>query len=125
VREITWGLIPDMGIATTLPRLVRADIAKDLLFTGRKVAAEEAARIGLVTALADDPLAQARALAQDIAGRNPDAIRRDKRLVNDAWLASRADALRLEAELQAEVIGRPNQIEAVMARMQKRAPVFR
>lgn len=125
VMEITWGLIPDMGIATTLPRLVRADIAKELLFTGRTVAADEAARIGLVTRLADDPLAEARALAQQIAGRNPDAIRRDKRLMNDAWLASRAEALRLEAALQAEVIGRPNQVEAIMARVQKREPRFR
>lgn len=124
VMEIKWGLIPDMGITTTLPRLVRADIAKELLFTGRVVEAEEAAQIGLVTRLADDPLAEARRMATDIANRNPDAIRRDKALLNATWTASRADALRLEAELQAQVIGHPNQIEAIMAVMQKRAPSF-
>ncbi len=125
VMEITWGLIPDMGISTVLPRLMRADQAKDLIFTGRVVEAEEAAQLGLVTRLCADPLAEARALAADIATRNPDAIRRDKRLINESWHMDRAAALRLEAELQSQVIGQPNQIEAVMARMQKRAPDFR
>ena len=125
VMEIKWGLIPDMGITTTLPRLMRADIARELLFTGRVVEANEAAQIGLVTRVCDDPLEQARAMAHAIAARNPDAIRRNKRLLNEAWTASRAQALRLEAELQAQVIGQPNQIEAVMATMQKRAPQFR
>lgn len=125
VMEITWGLVPDMGITTTLPRLLRADQAKDLILTGRVVDAAEAARLGLVTRLCDDPLAEARAMAQSIAGKNPDAICRDKRLVDQAWQLDRAQALRLEAELQAEVIGQPNQLEAVFARIQKRAPKFR
>ncbi|MGP6088302.1 crotonase/enoyl-CoA hydratase family protein [Antarctobacter jejuensis] len=125
VMEITWGLIPDMGISTTLPRLMRADQAKELILTGRVVEAEEAARLGLVTRLCDDPLAEVRAMAQTIAAKNPDAIRRDKSLVDQSWQMERAAALRLEAELQAQVIGQPNQIEAVMARIQKRAPNFR
>ncbi|CAN0103182.1 MAG: enoyl-CoA hydratase [Mameliella sp.] len=124
VMEITWGLIPDMGITTTLPRLMRADQAKELIFTGRVVEAAEAAALGLVTRVCEDPLTEARVLAQAIAGKNPDAIRRDKRLVKDSWLMDRAAALRLEADLQAEVIGQPNQLEAVFARIQKRAPNF-
>ncbi|MBY6161221.1 crotonase/enoyl-CoA hydratase family protein [Mameliella alba] len=125
VMEIAWGLIPDMGITATLPRLMRADLAKELIFTGRIVEADEAARLGLVTRVCDDPLAEARSLAAAMAGNNPDAMRRNKRLINETWQMDRADALRLEAVLQAEVIGQPNQIEAVMARIQKRAPVFR
>lgn len=124
VMEIKWGLIPDMGITTTLPRLMRIDQAKELLFTGRVVEAEEAAALGLVTRVVGDPLAEARALAQTIVAKNPDAVRRDKRLLNETWTAGRAEALRLEAVLQSEVIGQPNQIEAVMAQMQKRAPRF-
>ena len=124
VMEITWGLIPDMGITTTLPRVMRADQAKELILTGRVVSGEEAAQLGLVTRLCDDPLTEARALARSIADRNPDAIRRNKRLIDESWQMERAAALRLEAELQAEVIGQPNQIEAVMARIQKRAPRF-
>ena len=125
VMEIKWGLIPDMGITQALPRLVRMDVAKDLVLTGRIVEAEEALRLGLVTRIADDPLAAARAAALEIAGKNPDAIRRDKKLLEEAWVAAPADGLRLEAMLQAEVIGKPNQMEAVMAEMQKRKPEFK
>ncbi|MBP0482013.1 crotonase/enoyl-CoA hydratase family protein [Sagittula salina] len=125
VMEIKWGLIPDMGLTTTLPRLLRADQAKELLFTGRVVEAIEACQMGLVTRITNDPLEAARAMARDIAARNPDAIRRSKHLLNATWIAERAEALHLEATLQAEVIGQPNQIEAVMANIQKRTPVFR
>ncbi|CUH77265.1 crotonase/enoyl-CoA hydratase family protein [Tropicibacter naphthalenivorans] len=124
VMEIKWGLVPDMGLSTALPRLVRADIAKELTFTGRIVEANEAQQIGLVTRIADDPLAAAREMARTIAANNPEAIRRDKRLLNTAWTATRAEALRLEAELQSQVLGQPNQIEAVMAQMQNRTPEF-
>jgi enoyl-CoA hydratase/carnithine racemase len=124
IMEIKWGLIPDMGLTATLPRLIRADVAKELFMTGRIVNVEEAQRIGLVTRMAEDPLAEARALAETIAGKNPDAIRRNKRLVNETWGSGRAEALALEAELQAQVIGQKNQLEAVFAQMQKRAPQF-
>ncbi|MBO9464564.1 crotonase/enoyl-CoA hydratase family protein [Tropicibacter sp. R15_0] len=125
VMEIKWGLIPDMSITQTLPRLVRMDVAKELVFTGRIVEAEECAQLGLVTRVVDDPLAEARALAEVIAGKNPDAIRRDKQLLKDCWLGDAEITLRREAELQAEVIGQPNQLEAIFAQMQKRAPVFK
>ena len=64
VMESRWGLVPDMGITSTLPRLVRADVAKELTYTGRIVSGEEAAALGLVTRVDDDPLAAARALAR-------------------------------------------------------------
>ena len=67
VMEIRWGLVPDMGITQTLPRLVPIDVAKELTFTGRMVTGEEAAALGLVTRTADDPLAAARDLAAEIA----------------------------------------------------------
>ena len=125
VMEIKWGLIPDMGIMTTLPRLVRMDVAKDLVLSGRVIGADEALSIGLVTRIAADPLVEARTLAAEIAERSPDAIRGDKMLLERVWNASPAEALRLEAELQAEVIGGTNQMEAVFANLQKRKPAFK
>lgn len=125
IMEITWGLIPDMGITTTLPRLMRADQAKELIMTGRIIDATEAQGLGLITRIADTPLEAAQELAQTIASKNPDAIRRDKRLINESWQMAQADALKLEAQLQAEVIGQPNQMEAVFARMHERAPSFK
>lgn len=124
VMEIRWGLIPDMGITQTLPRLVRADVAKELTFTGRRVSGEEAQALGLVTRVADDPLAAARELAAQIAASSPDAIRAGKRLLDEAWNAAPADALLLETTLQQALIGSPNQVEAMMAGAKKETPVF-
>ncbi|MBV2361109.1 crotonase/enoyl-CoA hydratase family protein [Thalassococcus sp. CAU 1522] len=125
IMEIKWGLIPDMGITSALPRLVRADVALELACTGRVVEADEAASLGLVTRIAADPLAEARALAEVIASKNPAAIRANKRLLREGWAVDRATGLRLEAELQSTIIGSANQIEAIMANVQKRAPVFK
>ncbi|PYG34775.1 crotonase/enoyl-CoA hydratase family protein [Pelagimonas varians] len=125
VMEIKWGLIPDMSITQTLPRLVRMDVAKELLFTGRIVEAAECAEIGLVTRIVDNPLEAAREMAALIAAKNPDAISRSKTLLNESWHGDAAETLRLEAELQAQIIGQPNQMEAVFAQFQKRAPNFK
>jgi enoyl-CoA hydratase/carnithine racemase len=115
VMEIKWGLIPDMGITRTLPRLVSIDVAKELTYTGRTVSGEEAARLGLVTRVSEDPLAAAGELAEQIAARSPDAVRRAKRLYESAWTGEPAETLALEAELQLELIGSPNQLAAVTA----------
>ncbi|MBI1220304.1 MAG: crotonase/enoyl-CoA hydratase family protein [Rhodobacteraceae bacterium] len=125
VREAHWGLIPDMGISQNLPRLMRADQALELIMTGRVLAAEEALALGLLTRIAADPLAAARALAAAIADRSPDAVRAAKTLVQEAWTLPPGAGLAVEARLQAALLGGPNMIEAVMANMQKRKPVFR
>src|SRR5437660_2469210 len=85
VMEVKWGLIPDMSITRTLPRLVGIDVAKELTFPGRLIDGAEAQRLGLVTRVTDDPLAAARELAAEIASKSPDAIRGAKRLFNAAW----------------------------------------
>ncbi len=105
VMEIVHGLIPDMSITQTLPRLVGDDVARELVFTGRRVEAAEALELGLVTRIAADPEAEARALAATIAERRPEAVRHAKRLLNEAPDLSAADALALETELQRELIG--------------------
>jgi len=61
----------------------------------------------------------------DLRYARPDAIRAMKRLVNSAWQMSEKDALALEAKLQLGVLGKENQLEAVMANVEKREPVFR
>lgn len=115
VMEIRYGLVPDMSITATLPDLVGIDVAKELTWTGRVVEAEEALELGLVTRIDDDPLGVARELAREIATKSPDAIRRGKRLLNEAWRAPAEKTLPLEAELQQELMGSPNQIAAVQA----------
>jgi enoyl-CoA hydratase/carnithine racemase len=117
IREVHWGLIPDMGITRSLPRLVRADIARELVLTARMVDGAEAARIGLATSVSEDPLAAARELAAAIAERSPDATRRAKTLLERAWNLPAAESLALEEELQRELLGSANQMKAVEAGM--------
>jgi len=124
VMEITWGIIPDMSITQTLRDLVRLDIAKELTFTGRIVDATEAARLGLVTRVCDDPLAEAHSLAGEIAGRSPHAVAAAKQLLEIAWHSSVEEGLKLEESLQRTLIGTPNQIEAATANFEKRSPLF-
>jgi len=115
VMEVKWGLVPDMAITRTLPRLVGIDVAKELTFTARVVSGEEAWRLGLVTRLAEDPLAAAHELAAEIAGRSPDAVRAAKRLLEESWCAPGERTLALEAELQRSLIGTANQLAAAQA----------
>lgn len=123
VMEIKWGLIPDMSISTTLPRLMPMDKAAELAWTGKVVSGIEASELGLVTAVKEDPLAAAQELAQTIAGKSPDAVRAIKTLFQAAWKTD-ADLLRLEAELQIKVMQTSNQMEAAKANAEKRAPDF-
>jgi enoyl-CoA hydratase/carnithine racemase len=117
IMEARWGLVPDMGITHTLPRVMRLDVARELTYTARRVSGEEAAALGLVTRVAADPLAAAQELAEEIAGRSPDAVRAAKRLYGETWPAPAGGALELETELQTALMGSPNQIAAVVAGM--------
>jgi len=125
VMEIKWGLIPDMTGSQTLRRLVRLDVAKELTFTGRIIFGNEAAALGLATHVSENPHDDALTLAREIAAKSPDAIRAGKQLLNSAGLVSLAEGLSLEERLQLSLIGKPNQMEAVQANVQKRAPSFR
>jgi enoyl-CoA hydratase/carnithine racemase len=124
VMEIKWGLVPDMSGTQTLRHLVRLDVAKELTFTGRIVRGGEAAALGLATRVSECPHDEALVLAREIAGKSPDGIRAAKKLLNSANLVSVGEGLRLEESLQRGLIGGPNQLEAVQANMQKRAPQF-
>jgi enoyl-CoA hydratase/carnithine racemase len=116
--------IPDMSITRTLPRLVGIDVAKELTYTGRVFSGSEAASLGVVTRVAEDPLAAAQALAAEIAARSPDAVRGIKRLFDESWTRPAEQTLALEAELQLRLIGSPNQIAAVSAGMSKQPAEF-
>lgn len=125
IMESKWGIIPDMAITATLRNLVAPDKVKELAWTARIIDAAEAAELGLITKVVDDPLQASHDLARECAARSPQAIRGIKSLVNRAWQLSEAEALALEASLQRGIIGGTNQIEAVRANVEKRQPQFR
>ncbi|MEH3158504.1 MAG: crotonase/enoyl-CoA hydratase family protein [Sphingomonas taxi] len=124
IREVHWGLVPDMAGFPIWRGLVRDDVLRELVYTAREFDAAEALAHGFVTRLADDPRAEALALAKTIAGRSPHAIRGAKRLLNMAHDADPRTMLEAETAEQLKVIGKPNMMEAVAANMAKRAPVF-
>ena len=122
VMEIKWGIVPDMAGYALWRGLVRDDHLRELSYTAREFHAEEGLAMGFVSRIAADPHAEAMALARSIAGRNPHAVRAAKRLAN---LEGDAAAILLaESREQAALLRTPNQIEAVMANMQKRVPNF-
>jgi enoyl-CoA hydratase/carnithine racemase len=124
IMEMKWGLVPDMAGVALWRTLVRDDVLRELTYTAREFSGEDAVRLGFATRTADDPHAEAMALAKEIAVRNPDAVRAAKRLYNG--YSNDAEALLMAESIeQAGVIRTPNQIEAVRANVEKRAPVFR
>jgi enoyl-CoA hydratase/carnithine racemase len=124
VLEIKWGLVPDMAGIALMRGLVRDDVARELTWTGRIFGGEEAVAMGLATRVCADPRADALAMAREIAGKNPDAIRAGKRLLNLMAEADQPAILMAESKEQAALIGSPNQVEAVTANLQKREPRF-
>ena len=124
IMEIRWGLIPDIAISVTASNVVRDDQLRELAYTGRVVDGGEARDLGLVTAIHDDPLQAARDTARLIAGRSPDAIRAMKTMFNERRGLDDAQSLALEARLQSGILGRPNQLEAVRANVERREPDF-
>ncbi len=124
VLEMKWGLVPDMGGVALMRRLMRGDVIRRMTYTAEMIDAQAALTHGLVTEIAEDPLARARALAAEIAGRSPAAIRAAKRLLNLAEEGDEAAILMAESEIQSEVIGKPEQIECVMAGIANRPPKF-
>jgi enoyl-CoA hydratase/carnithine racemase len=100
-------------------------VAKELTFTGRILDSEQAKALGLITHLAEDPHARAMDLAREIASKSPDAIRSGKQLLEETWHTDERTGLELETKLQVELIGSENQLEAIRANFEKRAPEFK
>jgi enoyl-CoA hydratase/carnithine racemase len=124
IMEMKWGLIPDMSASQTVRDLVSLDVAKELIFTGKVIRGEEAARMRLVTRVCEKPYDEAMALAREIAAKNPHAVRAAKKLLNEVWHGDAARGLLMESELEMTLITTSNQLEAISANFAKRAPVF-
>lgn len=123
IMEGKWGLVPDMGGMVLMRRLARGDVIRQLTYTAKVFDAHAALNWGFVTELADDPLARAVALANQI--RSPDAVREAKAMIRASETISEDEVLLLESAAQERLIGGANQIEALMAGFEKRKPVFK
>lgn len=124
IMEMKWGLVPDMGGYALWRGLVRDDVLRELIYTNREFTGTEAQALGLATYVDENPRERALHIARQIAHKNPHAIRAAKRLQAGMW-ERETDAILLEESIEQHAIMRSrNQVEAVMAEMERRKPNF-
>ena len=122
--EINLGLIPGWGGTQRLARICGVGVAKELIFAGRNVDAEEALRIGLVNELADPVLDKALETARALAAKSAAALATAKRAINLALGANHRDNLDAEAGLFGDLFGTDDAREGLAAFVEKREPRF-
>lgn len=106
VREAHWGLTPDMSGTRSLSELVGLDVAQELTLSARVLRGEEAARLGLATRVADDPVAGALDLLAPILANDPKAVAAGKRLLTAARTSSPRRAFARERRTQLSLLAR-------------------
>jgi enoyl-CoA hydratase/carnithine racemase len=122
--EARVGLVPGGGGTQLLPRKVGSSKAKELIFTGRRMSAQEALALGLVARVVGRSELQAAALelARDIGKSSPVAVREAKRIVDATFGLSLEDAVALESEAWSRVIATADRAEGIAAFNEKREP---
>jgi enoyl-CoA hydratase len=122
--EINLGIVPGWGGTQRLARICGIGVAKELVYTGRTVDAEEALRIGLVNAVADPVLDRALETARELASKSPVALSLAKRLCNLTLGIDHAGGLEIEANEFGELFASEDAKEGLAAFVEKRAPSF-
>ena len=117
--EIDLGIVPGWGGTQRLARVCGTAVAKDIIFTGRVIDAEEALRFGLVSEIADPVLERALRTARELAAKSAVALALAKRLVNMAPFS-----LAVEAKEFGELFGSADAKEGLTAFVEKREPRF-
>jgi enoyl-CoA hydratase len=122
--EVNLGIIPGWGGTQRLARVCGLGVAKELIFTGRVVGAEEALRIGLVSGVHDPVLDKAREVAALLAAKSPISLRLMKELANRALGGDHAANLEAEGETFGELFSSDDAKEGMAAFVEKREPRF-
>jgi enoyl-CoA hydratase len=122
--EVNLGIIPGWGGTQRLARLSGLGVAKELIYTGRIIDAEEALRIGLVNAVHDPVLEKAREVGTLLASKSPIALKLMKDLANRALSGAHAANLDAEGEMFGELFSSDDAKEGLTAFVEKRQPNF-
>jgi len=125
--EVNYNIIPGAGGTQRLPRMVGVGRAKELIFTGDIINAQEAFQMGLVNRVvpSDRLMDEARALAEKILSKGPLAVRLAKEAVNSAMELSLTEGLKREIELFSIACGTEDKNEGARAFLEKRSPNFK
>lgn len=127
IKEIDIGMVADVGTLQRLPRLIGDGMTRELAYTGRNVDADEAVRLGLANrnfGTAEALTVGVQALAAEIAGKSPLAIRGSKEILNYSRDHSVADGLNYVATWNAAMLISADLQESMQAKLEKRAPRF-
>ncbi|OMO59564.1 Crotonase superfamily [Corchorus capsularis] len=124
--ETGLAIIPGGGGTQRLPRLVGISIAKELIFTARRVGGKDALSMGLVNDCvpAGEALPKALEIAREINQKGPIAIRMAKRAINEGLERDLASALELEEECYEQTISTKDRLEGLAAFAEKRKPIY-
>ncbi len=122
--EVNLGIIPGWGGTQRLARVCGLGVAKELIFTGRLVDADEALRVGLVNAVHDPVLEKARETAALLASKSPLSLRLMKELANRALGGDHAANLNAEGEGFGELFSTQDAKEGLTAFVEKRDAKF-
>ncbi len=124
--EINIGIIPGGGATQRLPRLIGACKAKELIYTGEIIGAEQADRLGLVNRVVtmDELMPAAKELAKKIAAKSAAALKLAKTAINRGMQVNLESGLKYEYELYGLALSLEDRVEGVNAFLGKRAPKF-
>ncbi|KDP39925.1 hypothetical protein JCGZ_03456 [Jatropha curcas] len=124
--ETGLAIIPGAGGTQRLPRLVGKSVAKELIFTGRKVGGREASSIGLVnySVPAGEARTKALEIAREVNQKGPLAIKMAKKAINEGLEADLASALELEEECYEQLLNTKDRLEGLAAFAEKRKPRY-
>ncbi len=124
--EVGYGVFPGGGGTQRLPRLIGPARAKMLIFSGKKISAEEALQIGLVDMVVELErlMPEAMKLAQMIAENSPTAVKLAKKVINKGMDVSLPDGLKTEGRYLGKLVAVGDQIEGASAFLEKRKPKF-
>lgn len=122
--EINLGIVPGWGGTQRLARICGLGVAKELVFSGRTIDAEEALRVGLVNAVADPVLERALETARELAAKSPVALSLAKRLCNLTLGIDHAGGLEVEAKEFGELFASEDAKEGLAAFVEKRTASF-
>jgi enoyl-CoA hydratase/carnithine racemase len=127
VPETTLGIFPGIGGTQLLPRLVGAPLAKELIFTGRRMKADEAKASGLINHLVPAGQAKVKAIeiATTIARNGPIAVRQAKKAIAYGSETDLETAMILAIEAYNATVVTEDRLEGVRAFNEKRRPQFK